>query len=420
MSPGGDRNRRRFVHSLATLDSQAIFDGGWLLPLGQEDSLKDILGVYRQLPAGRFETVARDFQPTIRSLVRDQQTFIYAVNDSPWEVTVSMNLTLPRDCKLEKLGEGRGLGPLERSGGETTWKLTLRPYDLVAARFTSPDVRVRNPAVSIPDHVRQSLELRIRDLSSRVKALTSPQPLATLENSGFELPAREGAVAGWTVPAGMDGSAILDREQKHSGGQSLKLVSRGESVAIASAPFKPPATGRIAVELWLRTADGARPSMRLALEASLRDGKFDPYGLIPGTGGAAAAAGQWVRYSFPVDDLPSQGLGDMSIRLELLAAGEVWVDDVQVFDLAFSESERVELGKLITLASVRLQAGQLADCTRLLEGYWPQFLVTNVPLTQTPTPLAQRQRNVPVPPGPTKKPTMLENLRGYLPRLPQF
>ena len=43
MSPSGDRNRRRFVHSLATLDSQEMFDGGWMLPLGQEDALAEVV-----------------------------------------------------------------------------------------------------------------------------------------------------------------------------------------------------------------------------------------------------------------------------------------------------------------------------------------------------------------------------------------
>src|SRR6185503_12014452 len=68
MSPAGDRNRRRFIHSLATLDSQAMFDGGWLLSLGQEESLKEVLSVYRQLPMAHFETVSAEFQPTIRAL----------------------------------------------------------------------------------------------------------------------------------------------------------------------------------------------------------------------------------------------------------------------------------------------------------------------------------------------------------------
>jgi hypothetical protein len=72
------------------------------------------------------------------------------------------------------------------------------------------------------------------------------------------------------------------------------------------------------------------------------------------------------------------------------------------------------------LASVKLKAGQLADCARLLEGYWPQFLVANVPLTQAPAPLAQRPRNTQVPSTPARKPTVLENLKGYLPKMPQF
>lgn len=420
MSPSGDRNRRRFVHSLATLDSQAMFDGGWMLSLGQEESLREILSVYRQLPIGHFENVAPEFQPTLRALKRDNQTYLYAVNDSPWDVTVSMNLDIPADCKLEGLGESRGIGPLARVGNDTSWKLALRPYDLLAARFSAPNVRVRNPVVTIPEHVRLSLERRIKDLSARVGALTNPQPLGVLANPGFELPPQGEGISGWTTSSGMGGSVSLDPQQKHGGAQSIKLVSQGEPASIATMSFKPPTTGRIAVEFWLRTSAVAPPSVRMTIDAPLREGRFDPYGPIPTVGANTNAAGQWLRYRFPVDDVPSEGLGDMSVRLELLSAGEVWVDDVQMFDLSFSETERRELLKLITLASVKLKAGQLADCARLLEGYWPQFLVANVPLTQTPAPLAQRPRNTQVPSAPAKKPTVLENLKGYLPKMPQF
>ncbi len=63
-----------------------------------------------------------------------------------------------------------------------------------------------------------------------------------------------------------------------------------------------------------------------------------------------------------------------------MGPGEVWIDDVQVFGLAFSPPEMVELSKLITLADVKLQNGQIGDCLRLLEGYWPRFLEENVAL----------------------------------------
>jgi hypothetical protein len=425
MSPSGDCNRRRFAHSLATLDSQEMFDGGWLLPLGQEDSLRDILRVYRSLPREHFQTVAGEFQPVvIRTLVRDGQTYVYLVNDSPWEVGVSLVVDAPRDCKLEKLGESRGVGPLVRSGASAQWKVTLRPYDLAAARFSAPQIRLRDTQVTVPEQVRVGLHRRIRDLGARVAALGNPQPIGTLTNSLFELPLEDGEIPGWTVGANIGGSVALDSTQPHTGGQSLKLSSAGQGVAVQSAPFDPPSTGRLAVEVWLRSADPMRaPSLRISLHGESRDGKFDPYGVIPAAGGSAARPGDWVRYSFPLDYLPSEGLSQLRIGFELMGAGEIWIDDVQIFDLAFSEAERYELSKLISLASVVLEKGQLADCSQLLEGYWPQFLMTHVPLAHANTPVAQRPREsrAPVAPAaPPKKPTVLENLKDYLPRLPRM
>ena len=47
----------RFVHSLATLDSQVIVDGGWTLPMGEEDSVRNLIAAGRALPAVSFHTV---------------------------------------------------------------------------------------------------------------------------------------------------------------------------------------------------------------------------------------------------------------------------------------------------------------------------------------------------------------------------
>lgn len=429
LSPSGNRNRRRFIHSLAALDSQEMFDGGWLLPLGQEDALREILSAYRLLPREPFETVAGELQPvTIRKLARDGQTYVYLVNDSPWEASVSLRVEAPRDCKPEALGESRGIGPLVRSGGEVRWKVTLRPYDLVAARFAASEVHLRDPRVTVPDQIRVGLQRRIRDLGARVAALGNPQPIGMLENAGFELPLDMGAIPSWESSVSEGGRVILDPDHKHSGSQSLKLTGTEKGVRVTSAPFDPPATGRLAAEFWLRSTDPMRqPSLRVSVEGKLREGKFDQYGVIPAVGAKAAAPGDWVRYSFPLDYIPSEGLSELKLGFELLGAGEVSIDDVQIFDLAFSEAERYELSKLISLASVVLEKGQLADCAQLLEGYWPQFLVTHVSLAHASTPVAERPRDgrpasAPPPAGATgapKKPTVLDNLRDYLPRLPR-
>ena len=67
MSPSGPRNRRRFVHSLAMLDSQQMFDGGWLLMLGQEDALKRhhqrVSTVARRTIRDGFRRVSTDHDP---------------------------------------------------------------------------------------------------------------------------------------------------------------------------------------------------------------------------------------------------------------------------------------------------------------------------------------------------------------------
>ena len=75
-----------------------------------------------------------------------------------------------------------------------------------------------------------------------------------------------------------------------------------------------------------------------------------------------------------------EGLTSLRVRFDLMGPGEVWVDDVQIFGLAFSRTEIIELAKLIALADVKLQNGQIGDCLHLLEGYWPQFLEENVAL----------------------------------------
>ena len=56
ISPAGAANRERLVHSIAVHDSPLLIDGGWLLPLGQEEALAPLVKVFRRLPAEPFAT----------------------------------------------------------------------------------------------------------------------------------------------------------------------------------------------------------------------------------------------------------------------------------------------------------------------------------------------------------------------------
>jgi hypothetical protein len=116
--------------------------------------------------------------------------------------------------------------------------------------------------------------------------------------------------------------------------------------------------------------------------------------------------GEWEQFIFQVDDLPFSGLSPLRVRFDLMGQGEVWIDDVQLYNLAFSKPEIVELSKLITLADIKLQNAQLGDCVRLLEGYWPRFLDENVPLpaaVQSSAELAKKTSKPPAETAPAEK-----------------
>jgi hypothetical protein len=106
-----------------------------------------------------------------------------------------------------------------------------------------------------------------------------------------------------------------------------------------------------------------------------------------------------------------------------MTTGDLWLDDVQVYDLSFSNTERVELSKIVSLADYKRTAGEYASCLQILESHWPTFLVEHVPLAQGPNPLARRPDAppaagppAPAPAKPEKSPGMFDRLRGIFGR----
>ena len=175
------------------------------------------------------------------------------------------------------------------------------------------------------------------------------------------------------------------------------------------------------MSVWLRVADATRqPNLRLAVEGKLAGRDYYRYAVIgqpPGAGQEAKPiATTWGQYIVQFDDLPLDGLSQMRVRFDLMGAGEVWADDVQLFDLAFNESELRALYKLLTLADLNLQNGQVGDCMKLLNGYWPRFLMQNVPLAQAVPALAAKPA-----PGPPSNDTPDEaQPSSWMDRLKEF
>ena len=266
--PAANRNRRRFVHSLAALDSQVIVNGGWTLPMGEEDSVRNLIATGCALPAISFHTVAgsgglalpsvRDqaslpvpgseqadprgpsanenpppggeaSQPvTFRWATYDGRQYLYAVNDAPFSTTARIHIDASPACQLEELSGGRTIAPLRAEGnGGFSWEIELEPYDLAAVRLSEAGATFSNPQATWSGAVEAGLAAQIGRLGARAAALRNPPPLDVVANSGFEGPAaRPGEIPDWTITGGGGGSVQLDRTQKHDGQQSVKMESR--------------------------------------------------------------------------------------------------------------------------------------------------------------------------------------------------
>ena len=67
----------------------------------------------------------------------------------------------------------------------------------------------------------------------------------------------------------------------------------------------------------------------------------------------------------------------------------MWIDSVQLYDLLFPlcftnrakkrGPDASNWSKLISAAKSSLENGELAECARMLEGYWPRFLNAYTP-----------------------------------------
>jgi hypothetical protein len=427
LSPSGDRNRKRFVHALAARDAQLMIDGGWLLPLGQENPVAELIHTVQQLPAAEFETLAEPSEPvTVRTLSVDRQTYAYFVNDSPWPLQFEVTVKASAAPRFERIGAGKKLPSLVRgSGSDLKWILAFQPYELIAVRFEEPQVRLSAPRVTLEEGNQLALAKRIDDLSARVAALAAPAPLPVLVNASFEAEPAAGQLPGWTLGTPAQTESELATDDSRGGKQSLHLSSRGPQASVRSDAIDPPGTGRLSIALWLKIADRRQqPTVRLSVEGKTDEAEYFRFATVGGSGaGQVALDESWTQYIYQVDDLPAKGLHDLRVRFDLMGTGEIWIDDVQVYDLAFSQNERVELSKLVSLADYRRNAGEYGGCLQLLESYWPQFLVEHVPLpsgagSMARRPLPQRKQVRPdKPPSETpRSPGMFDRLKGFVPR----
>ena len=267
-----------------------MFDGGWLLPMGQEDAIREPGGriplvAGRAVPAGRpIGNRRRSRSPSARERTANR-TYLYAVNDAPFRVTARIHVETQSGCRLEELTGLRKVPPLKSDPeGGMYWEIQLEPYDLVAvAAKLKPNVAGLR--------VRKSLcrKRSSRPWSARSASWASGRPPCAIRRpwTCWKIPTSKNpptprkGIPGWSATSCDGVSVQLDsssRPRRQAVGAHRQHTGRWP--ALVSRPLPAPTTGRVSMSVWLRIADpNKQPPLRLALEGKL-NGR-DKYSFAP-------------------------------------------------------------------------------------------------------------------------------------------
>ncbi|HEY2411003.1 MAG TPA: family 10 glycosylhydrolase [Pirellulaceae bacterium] len=398
--PADAAYRERFVESIARLDTATMIDGSWMMPIGQQAALAPFVKTYRRLPAEPFEGISASGQPlersvapqdlVVRTLNKQEKTYFYVVNPTPWPVTASIQFSAPGPLRIMPYCEDRQ-SKTKPSGSELEWTVSLEPFDLIGGELASGQAKVTKWNVTRPPEAATTIGDQSREISRRANFLRQNPRLVTLFNPSFEIKAADGSPAGWQYARAQGIDVKVETRTASGAADSLHLEKRAANVPlwVRSSPIHVPTTGRIQMTARIRLPEGApQPQLRLAVEGKL-DGQVyyrrANVGLADAGGPAATplVAGQWSTQSITLTDLPTAGLTDLCVGFDLMSDGKVWIDDVQVQDLWLDDAtEYKELIKSATTAELQAQAGRLNEARMFVEDYWPSFLRRNVQLPE--------------------------------------
>jgi hypothetical protein len=388
--------RKPIVQALRNSSPTVFLVGGELLPLGQEDATRPIwrsLSQLPEIPTGNTADSLTDGCLTVRCYPDPRGTACLLINECPWRADATIGLQLPAAAQMQTAvldATDSAIAPRSFESGSQTWSLPLGPYEVQAVRFNTVGVRVESVHATISPAGQQELQARLSDLLNR--DLTAAHVFSGPANPNFES-LSGGATTGWQLVAGGGQCTIaLDAANPKEGKTSLHIQNRAAGqVVVQSEPFNTPATGQLAMTAYLR-GENLTPNaeLRIVFEADRAGRPCRRYAAVGGPRpNAEQLPNKWKQIALGVNDLPLDSQGKMRIKFELTGGGEVWIDQLQLYDVPFSlsfyersESERLELVKLRRDVESAHDNNQIADCVQLLDGYWAQFLLAYTPPVQ--------------------------------------
>ncbi|QDT73930.1 hypothetical protein [Lacipirellula limnantheis] len=424
-TPTGDEALRGLAAALTSRDFAMVAAGSETCPLLDNRAHAEALRVFQQIPAAAGDVRTERRQPITMRIYREaESTTICLINESPWAVTMDIPLAADGAIVWRKLGIEQGVDAAQASAdpslsgtlpeGPKKWAATLPPFGIQGRKFSSRNVKVGVWTPQLGPEAKAALARQVAAYEQRMANLEVERPYSELQNPDFELVGDAGQMLGWQPRIGAAGVVELAAETAPVTGRSLHLKSEDAlGVAVQSHLFPIPSTGQVTVRARIR-GDGLQPGSQLYAWFEYQSGGVTRQHYVA-IGAERPVGAAWSDYEFAVDDLPLASSGQMRIQFHLVGQGEAWIDDVRMFDLRFSKEQRYQISKRLYAAKTALEEGQLMDCQRLIDGYWPRLFVEQAPVAS----IASKPADATTAPKATQadEQGISDRLRGMVPRI---
>lgn len=381
------RSREHFVRRIAKRDERFFIAGSMLFSPNVPEELQTLINEFQQLPDQPFVDLPVTMPNGHRSPIVMRtcrlagRTYVYAVNTTPWDVTIEIAVEDQEPIYAKSL-TNRDVRLIPPASTPTVLRLSLDGFDLVGAVVESDSVELGDVQVRYVDPVTiaKRLEDQFRAYQAELNEAVSRQlPWSSVVNFSFEDPSQPRKISGWNATQAAGTSVFVESTGAHDGKYALRVASDGKNNTwVRSAPIDVPPTGRLSVSVWLRLDGRTQPPLRLALEGrhfGEEYYRFAEVGALAPQDNSRQLVDEWKRFGVHFDDLPPEGLTDLRIGFDLMGAGSVWIDDVQAYDLWFDEADFLTLIKKIMNLRKPLEEGDYVSCLQHLESYWPRLLL---------------------------------------------
>jgi hypothetical protein len=138
--------------------------------------------------------------------------------------------------------------------------------------------------------------------------------------------------------------------------------------AAVSDRFTPSVQSSLTVQAWLR-ADRPDAKVRVWIEGEAAGRPFVRRSEL-------SAGSGWAVMAVRVAELPSEGLDNVRLRFEMMTAGRLWIDDLDISGEALSEPERLNARNALLAAMHAYRERRYADFARLAGSHWTRHAGT--------------------------------------------